>query len=209
MKKQGINAVILAAGMGRRMGSTKQLLTLQGGTVLEQVIRLTLAVPFQRVYAVIGHEAERIFHEIKVVDPRFRWLINREYHEGQSTSFKLGMEQASQSAEAVMVLLGDQPFISSRTIEAVYEQGIRMLSDHDVSFVIQPVYEQKPGHPVLFGNCPLELFSSISGDQGAKPVFSEINVKIGVPVDDPGIHFDLDTPEDVENAKSLHNKARE
>ena len=193
-------AVILAAGTASRMGSAKQLLTLHGCSMLEQVISLALAIDFSRVIAVIGHEENRIQQSIHVADPRFRWVVNPHYQSGQSTSFRLGIEQALPNHRSVTVFLGDQPFIKRETVHQLWERGQESLRELQVPFAIQPMYLEKPGHPVFFGNVYQGQFDCIEGDQGARSVLAAMEQRVFLPVDDPGIHVDIDTPEDFEQA---------
>lgn len=193
-------AVILAAGMAARMGSVKQLLPIKGSYMLEQVIKLALREDFSRVIAVIGHEAERIQAHIQIDDPRFLWQLNPRYRLGQSTSFKAGLEKALEASSSAMVFLGDQPFIEEQTIHAVWTFAKRKQKELQVPFVIQPTYQKKPGHPVFFGNICKQQFASLEGDQGAKPIIAHMQHRLLLPVDDPGIHFDIDTREDLEHS---------
>lgn len=197
-------AVILAAGRSTRMVAAKQLLELDGEYLLESVIRLVLSADFSRVIAVIGHEAERIEQTIAIRDARFQWVFNPAYPLGQSTSFRLGMEAAMESrAAAVMMFLGDQPFIRRQSVGEVKRAGEELLSRQAEPFVLQPVFEEKPGHPVFFGNPESLLLDAVSGDQGAKPIMASIKHRVFLPIDDPGIHVDLDTQEDVEKARQV------
>ncbi|WP_312108187.1 nucleotidyltransferase family protein [Brevibacillus reuszeri] len=195
-------AVILAAGTASRMGTAKQLLSLQGYPMLEHVIRLVLKADFAQVITVIGHEAERIQHAISIPDPRFQWMVNPAYMLGQSTSFKAGMERALDLHTSVVVFLGDQPFIKSETVQRLWEMGQKNMGERREPFVIQPTYREKPGHPVWFGNVYEGQFDQVEGDQGAKTVLASMK-RIFLPVDDPGIHLDIDTREDFEQAEHI------
>lgn len=196
-------AVILAAGMSSRMGSAKQLLALHGRYLLEHVIHLALKEEFDQVFAVIGHEADRICRSIPIDDPRFHWVFNPLYRSGQSTSFKLGIRKALESHASAMVFLGDQPCVSSQTVHEVWSHGHRMLQEEQKAFVIQPFYQERAGHPVFFGNVDSRLFEELGGDRGAKAIIAGMNRRILLPVDDPGIHFDIDTLADYEAAKQM------
>ncbi|MGG0940203.1 nucleotidyltransferase family protein [Brevibacillus centrosporus] len=155
------------------------------------------------MFTVIGHEAERISRSIPIDDPRFHWVFNPLYRSGQSASFKLGIRKALESHASVMVFLGDQPFVNSQTVHEVWAQGNRMLQAEQEPFVIQPFYREKTGHPVFFGNVNSHLFEELGGDQGAKPIIASMNRRILLPVDDPGIHFDIDSLADFEEAQHM------
>lgn len=196
-----ICAVILAAGMSSRMGEAKQLVSLHGRYLLEHVIRLALQEGFAQVLTVIGHEADRIQRSIQIEDTRLRWVINPMYRLGQSTSFTLGIRKALEAHSSAMVFLGDQPFVKSQTVHEVWSHGNQRMQDVQQPFVLQPAYREKPGHPVFFGNVNSALFENLAGDQGAKSIIATMHRRILLPVDDPGIHFDIDTQADLEKAQ--------
>ncbi len=91
---------------------------------------------------------------------------------------------ASASADGWLVLLGDMPFIRSSTIE-------RVLADP--ADITVPVYAGQYGHPVAFGRVLGPKLMTLTGDRGAKPLFSQAQVR-DVQVDDPGVLWDVDVP---------------
>ncbi|WP_332847617.1 nucleotidyltransferase family protein [Pseudomonas lactucae] len=91
---------------------------------------------------------------------------------------------ASASADGWLVLLGDMPFIRSSTIE-------RVLADP--ADITVPVYAGQYGHPVAFGRVLGPKLMALTGDRGAKPLFSQAQVR-DVQVDDPGVLWDVDVP---------------
>jgi molybdenum cofactor cytidylyltransferase len=91
--------------------------------------------------------------------------------------------------------------VKSQTVHEVWSHGNKRLQDVQQPFVLQPAYRGKPGHPVFFGNVNSALFENLAGDQGAKPIIATMNRRILLPVDDPGIHFDIDTRADYVKAQ--------
>ncbi|GAA0254539.1 nucleotidyltransferase family protein [Pseudomonas rhodesiae] len=94
---------------------------------------------------------------------------------------------ASAKAEGWLVVLGDMPFIQSSSIEQVIqglpEQGIRV-----------PVQDGRYGHPVAFGRDFGPGLKALTGDRGARLLFTPTAVR-EVPVNDPGVLWDVDVPE--------------
>lgn len=197
MTEPRIAAIILAAGASTRMGCAKQLLKLNGSYMLEMVIERVLTMGFTEVVAVIGREAERIQQLISIEDKRFRWCVNPDFCKGQSTSLKAGIKAVAEEVEGIMIFLGDQPFISEKTIGYMYEEGVALLSRKKHAFAVQPIFQEKPGHPVFFAHPPRPAFLKLQGDQGAKPILKNLEEHILLPVEDKAILIDLDTPEDV------------
>lgn len=201
MKQCKIGCIILAAGTGSRMGDVKQLLPLEGKTILEHVIQKTLKEDFSEIITVIGFEAAQIKSEIKINDPRLQWVENKQYVAGQSTSLKKGIQSMQQETTSFMVFLGDLPFIDAKTIQLILEAGKEKKRVTREPFVIRPTYNDVAGHPVFFGNMDCALFSTLDGDQGAKKMIKQINMQIYIDVSDKGIVQDIDTPIDYRNAK--------
>ncbi|RDW15389.1 nucleotidyltransferase family protein [Oceanobacillus chungangensis] len=198
-----INALILAAGSSSRMGTQKQLLKLGEQTILEHVIELTISIEFTKIIAVIGNEKDRIRNQIFIDDPRFIWAVNEEYIEGQSASIKAGVRTIDEEYVNVMIFLGDLPFIKKETAGHIYRAGLKELNEDKNPFIIQPVYKGMPGHPVFFGNMPNKCFDLLEGDKGAKVLIKSISSHIKIDVDDEGILFDIDTPEDYFEAEQM------
>ncbi|OCA88724.1 nucleotidyltransferase family protein [Pseudobacillus wudalianchiensis] len=196
-----VHAIILAAGTSSRMGRPKQLLPLGEHLLLGHVINRVLTGEFTKVTAVIGHEAALIQELLPVKDSRFQWVLNEDYHSGQSSSLKRGIESLGLQQANVMVFLGDLPFIEEQTIHTIYQSGVRMLKEYKAPFMIRPVYKNIPGHPVFFGHIHQETFSGLDGDQGGRAIVEQFAYKRRLLVEDEGILLDIDTPIAYEKAK--------
>ncbi|MBS7558693.1 nucleotidyltransferase family protein [Pseudomonas sp. RC4D1] len=94
---------------------------------------------------------------------------------------------ASADAGGWVILLGDMPFILpgtiTRVIEALTEEGISV-----------PRLGDDLGHPVGFGRAYGAALQGLSGDRGAKCLFTSGKV-VEVAVTDPGVVWDVDRPE--------------
>ncbi|WP_200760272.1 nucleotidyltransferase family protein [Effusibacillus dendaii] len=192
-----IAAVVLASGMSKRMGTAKQLLLLQGVTLLEYIIRKLLPLPFEKICVIIGNQSEEIMNRIHIEDPRCEWKINRMYKEGQSAALKVAVESVNE-LDGMMVFLADQPLISDETIKIVFDRATHFLVSHQGDFVVQPSFFNKSGHPVFFSNRLFSLFHKLEGDEGGRRIINLATSHYLVPVEDPGILLDIDTPEDYQ-----------
>lgn len=194
-------AIILAAGTSTRMGQTKQLLSIDGQTILGKIITDILSHPFDKVYTVIGHEAAQIQEEIMIDDSRFEWLYNSEYQKGQSTSLKIALRKALLEFSHVFIFLGDLPLIKKETIVMLLETSLKSVNHYSTTFLVRPMYKGIVGHPVFLGNMTPILTEKIQGDQGIKSIRDEIADKIILPVEDVGVIFDIDTPNSYKRLK--------
>ncbi|MFC0471113.1 nucleotidyltransferase family protein [Halalkalibacter kiskunsagensis] len=204
MKNKDICAVILAAGTSTRMGTAKQLLPFKQMYLLEYVIKHVLAQSFEQVFVVIGHNADEIMEHISLPSSRCRWIINDKYQLGQSTSFTIAMKTIEPTFSQAMLFLGDQPFIKPKTIQSVFEEGNGKEKRLTCPFVIRPFYENKPGHPLYWGNIKKLDISTLSGDKGGRGLLSSVK-KHHLPVNDPNILVDIDTPADYQKALMKNN----
>ncbi|NWC72950.1 nucleotidyltransferase family protein [Pseudomonas sp. P7759] len=93
---------------------------------------------------------------------------------------------ASGAADGWLVVLGDMPFIRAASIERVIE-GL------EAGGISVPVQDGRYGHPVAFGQALGPGLMALTGDRGAKPLFAQATVW-EVPVDDPGVLWDVDVP---------------
>ncbi|MBI2355065.1 MAG: molybdenum cofactor cytidylyltransferase [Deltaproteobacteria bacterium] len=202
IRVRGVAGIVLAAGEGSRMGRTKQLLPFRDRTMLECVVDSALASSLQRVIVVLGHQADAIEPLLK--DREVTIALNPIYGKGQSTSLKAGLRALTEETEAALFLLGDQPLISTATINLI-------LAAYEAcpSPIVQPVFAGKRGNPVLFSRETFSRIEALNEDRGARSLFDEYAGRIlTVPVSDPSIHLDVDTEEDYRRLLCDQNDRR-
>ena len=187
-----VAGIILAAGEGTRMGRTKQSLPFRGKTILECVVESALASGLHRVVAVLGHQADLL--EPLLEKSGVEVVVNPLYRQGQSSSLKSGLYALTVESEAALFLLGDQPLVTPALID-------RILAAYRASPspIVLPLFEGRRGNPVLFSRETFPRIEALGEDCGARPLFQEYAARLlSVPVDDPAIHFDIDTQEDYQ-----------
>jgi molybdenum cofactor cytidylyltransferase len=160
--------LILAAGAGTRFGGTKQLAQLRGRPLLEYAVETMLAVPaLDPVIVVLGHAADEILRSVELGEADV--VIARDWADGQSASLRRGLAAAGH-ADAVVVTLGDQPFITPQVIAGALDH----LEGYDA---VRCTYGGVPGHPVVLGRPVLDAAGELAGDQGARELLSSFRVK--------------------------------
>lgn len=193
----GIAGAILAAGTSSRLPAHKLLLPLGGKSILEQVADVALASPLDPVVAVLGYRAQ----EVAAVLGR-RPLVkayNPDYAQGQSTSVRTALAALPQNTRAAVFFLGDQPLVGPAVIEALVAAYLKTEAP-----VVYPTYEGRRGNPVLFDRSTFAHLSGLEGDQGGRGLLAGLQgCGVAVPVADPGILLDIDTPADYDLAKQL------
>jgi len=185
-----ISAILLAAGESKRMGKPKQLMPWHQGTILERAIDNLLESAVSEVVVVVGYQAEEV---VKVIATRpVAVAVNPDYEQGMSTSITAGLRLIDDRAGAVMLALGDQPLIDSRTINRLLDE----FHNHDKGIAL-PAYQGRRGHPVIFAIKYKAELLKLTGDAGGRQIIKDHpDDVLEVAVDSAGVITDIDTGDD-------------
>ncbi len=189
-----LTAIVLAAGQGSRFRAVAgadqdkllaECVGLDGVVrpVIEQVL-VNLPERIARRWVVTSPERAEVIRLAKMYGCDV--LLLRSAGMGESLA---AATAASASADGWLVVLGDMPFIQSSSIEQVIDG----LEEGGISV---PVQEGRYGHPVAFGRLLGPGLMALTGDRGAKGLFTQAAVR-EVLVDDPGILWDVDLPQSL------------
>lgn len=107
--------VVLAAGGSRRMGRPKQLLDVRGRPLLELVVAAACESALDEVVVVLGAAAAEI--RAGVAMGRARTVENPEHATGMASSLRVGLSALEASIGRAVVILGDQPGVSSSQLD--------------------------------------------------------------------------------------------
>lgn len=191
METGGVCAIVLAAGLSSRMGEPKSLIRIAGRPLLALGLDAVRHSHVAGIVVVLGAASEQVRKEVGL--ERAHVVVNPAYAEGMSTSIRLGLRAVEPDATAFLFVLGDQPLVTSSTINALIDRqratGAR---------IVLPVYRRVRGNPVLLHRSLAGEIERITGDAGCRPIVAaHADEVVEVPVEDPGILIDIDTPEDV------------
>jgi molybdenum cofactor cytidylyltransferase len=179
-------AVLLAAGFSRRFGSDKRRHPLPNGESLLDASVALYAAAFERLVVVLRPEDDLL----AAVPAAVRVVRCADAHLGMGHSLACGA-RAAEGWSQVFVALADMPWVRAETLRALQAT----LAEAPADAIVQPVYQGKPGHPVGFGATHLPALTRMSGDAGARELLATAGDRlVRVPVDDPGVLQDLDTP---------------
>lgn len=191
-KQSGVAAVVLAAGMSRRMGTPKQLLRMGGETILERTLKNVRASNVSEIILVLGHVAEDVQKTIPVQG--LKVVINPDYERGMGTSLRSGLAAVSPDARAAIIVLADQPWVGAETLD-------RLIACHQERKpqILVPIYKGFRGNPVLLDRSVFAEVQALNGDVGCRAIFGNHTEGIvKLPVDDPGILLDIDSRDDFD-----------
>ena len=195
-KNSEVAAVVLAAGMSRRMGSPKQLLRIDGKTVLEHTLKNVRASVVDEIVLVLGHAADAVEKEISTEG--IKVVRNEGYQQGMGTSLRAGLAAVDPEAKAALIVLADQPFVQPATLNRLIDYHASVQPQ-----IVIPTYRGFRGNPVLLDRSIFPELRELSGDVGCRAIFGSHTENIRkLAVDDAGILLDIDSREDFDELTS-------
>jgi molybdenum cofactor cytidylyltransferase len=180
-----IAAVVLAAGLSRRMGQAKLLMPVGGRAIVRYVVESVLAGGVDLVWVVTGPDVEPI--EAALAGLEVQIAVNPAPEEGQASSLRAGIAALPASVDAVLIALGDQPSLAPSIIPALL--AARRTSP---KLIVAPRYRDGQGNPVLFKREIFPELLRLTGDQGARPIIQKEPARV------EWVDLDLPMPPDVD-----------
>ncbi len=159
-----ITGIIMAAGFSKRMKRDKLMLDFGGLPIIERVIKAVKDSEVDTI--IIVYRDERIKeigmkYDIKMVSNEHAYL-------GQSQSIKLGIQLSPVETEGYMFFVGDQPFLTTDTINSLIE----VFKEGKYPIVV-PEYDEKRGNPVIFSAQLRDELLRIEGDEGGRSIIKK------------------------------------
>jgi molybdenum cofactor cytidylyltransferase len=190
-----IAAIVLAAGLSRRMGQAKLLMPVGGRAIIRYVVESVLAGGVDSVWVVTGPDVEPI--EAALAGFEVQIVVNPAPEEGQAGSVRTGIAALPPSVDAVLIALGDQPSLAPSIIPALL--AARRASP---KLIVAPRYRDGQGNPVLFKREIFPELLRLTGDLGARPIIQKEPARVEwVDLDLP-MPPDVDTPDDYERIRA-------
>lgn len=185
-------AIVLAAGASTRLGQPKQLLKLDGETLLHRTVRLAREAGCNPVFVVLGYEAARMQQELTglAAIP----ILNPDWPSGMGSSLRSGIEaviRETPEPQKTLVLLCDQPTLTAETLSTLLAASAKAKS-----LITASNYAGRSGVPAIFDKYLYPDLLKVEGDQGARSVIQR-SAGQTTTVEFPGGTIDIDTPEDL------------
>lgn len=190
--------VILAAGSSSRMGRDKALLPWRDGTFLSAAIRMLQPVT-ELVIVVAGANAPALS---PIVDVHAAFIVvNPDPQRGQFSSLQVGLQEVlNRGRDAAIITLVDRPAAEAETVRQI---KAAFLSADDRTWAVVPDFGGKHGHPFVIGREMIEAFLRAPVGSTAREVEHANQQHIRyVPVSDPLVAANVDTPEDFERIRT-------
>jgi molybdenum cofactor cytidylyltransferase len=192
MSDSACAAVVLAAGASTRLGQPKQLLKVDGESLLRRTIRIAAEVGCNPIVVVLGFEADRMRREISDLETKI--VINSEWQSGMGSSLHCGVDalmKESPKPQRTLLLLCDQAKLSAEILSEL----VRASAEGD-SLITASRYANRLGVPAIFEKQLYSDLLKVEGDQGARSMIQEY-LDQTTAVDFPEGSIDIDSPEDL------------
>lgn len=194
-------AIVLGAGLSRRMGGENKLLRpYRGRPLIAWAVAAALGSRAQEVALVTGRDAEAV-RAAAGWHAKLRFAHNPQAEEGLAGSLKIGLE-AVRGADAVAVLLGDMPEIDADLVDRLFEAYAPR------AYAAVPVAGDVMGNPVVLGREAIADCAALTGDRGARKTLEANAARlVRVAVAGDAVLRDVDVPEDFVRALGLTPRA--
>jgi len=181
-----IGALVLAAGLARRMGRSKLDLLLDGKPVLAHTLeRLREAgLPALVVTGGHGEAVRRVAGDAMLVEAA-------DHEEGLGGSLRNGVALVPEEWDGLLVVLGDMPFVRAGTYAAL-AAGLRGGAG-----AVVPVVDKRRGNPAGFARAHFAKLAGLTGDAGARALLDGMCV-VEIEVEDRGVFRDIDVAADLD-----------
>ncbi len=184
-----IVGLLLAAGSATRFGSDKLAHRLPHGVPIAVQAARHLHSIIAVIYAVVKPGADDLALQLKKEGCQV--VVCESAAEGMGASLACAARAAGR-ADGYLVALADMPFVRTSSIAAV-----RDALAAGASFAA-PFWRARRGHPVGISGAFFDQLLACRGDVGAKGLLEENEKRLlKIPVGDPGVLRDIDTPGDL------------
>ena len=192
-----IGAVIVAAGMSSRMGDFKPMLNIGSISIAQRIVATFHQAGVTKIAVVTGYNAPLL--ERHLSNSGLVFLRNEDYASTQMfDSAKIGLAYLRDKCERILFTPVDIPLFTAMTVTELIESGAELCC---------PVCEGRTGHPLLIASSLVDAILADSGEGGLQGAIARCGAEmVQIPVEDPGVLHDADTPADYKALLQFHNE---
>lgn len=182
-----VAGVVLAAGRSTRLGTPKQVLPFGDTTLLGATVAAARACRFGELIVTLGGSADTVLERVPL-DDAIVTIVDDE-GAGSAGSLRAALARVGPSARGVVLMLGDQPGVTPRVVQALIAQG----GSHPIALC---QYTDGLGHPFWISRGVFGDLSTLHGDKALWQLVQSGKVEYrSVPID-ARVPLDVDTWDD-------------
>lgn len=187
-------AIVPAAGQSRRMGRPKLTLPLGDRTVIEHVVAALRAGGVEQVIVVVGPQVPEVGTLAQAAGAEVVHL------ERATPDMRTTVERGLDWLESNHRPAPDEPWLLAPADCPTLPPAVvrRLLAVEAPDSIVVPVHGGRRGHPTRFAWRHAAGIRGLPAGEGINALVRDRARVIEVPVDEPGILADLDTPEDYD-----------
>ena len=163
--------VILAAGSSCQQGRPKQLLPYLGRTLIEHVTRTAIASGASEVVVVLGPNSQEI--QPKLIGLPVRIVVNRDWHEGLSSSIRCGVGALGTDIQSAVIALGDQACVTPDLFRDLAQRQLETGAP-----IVASSYDGIVGAPSSFHRSMFPELMALNGIGGARELIRQSSILV-------------------------------
>ena len=199
-------ALVLAAGSSRRLGQPKQLLPYKGRTLLDVSLDVARNAPFEQRLVTVGGAAPEV---LETVDFDGFEIVESVHHtQGCSSSIVSALDALDDDIDGFVLLLGDQPEVTTETITTLLTSISANLdtsgasgdgsSESSGEALAVCRYDNGIGHPFWFSRRTFGELANLHGDKAVWKLIESGSYPVTKVRIDGDVPLDVDTWEEYE-----------
>lgn len=188
-----VAGLLLAAGGSSRLGRPKQLLELEGKTLIRRAAETLIETGCDPIVVVLGAEVADSKNALGRLGVNL--VINDGWESGMGSSIAVGITSLLETdilCDAVLITLCDQPHVNCEHLT----EFVCLFSESRPS-VIAAKYNGIAGVPTLFSKEMFPPLQRLTGDKGARELIRNSPDAVTIPL--PEAAIDIDTVSDSES----------
>jgi molybdenum cofactor cytidylyltransferase len=195
-------AIVPACGHSTRMGQPKLAMPLGGSTVIERIVSTLRAGGVERVLVVVGPHVSEVERFAESAGAQV--LSLKEATPDMRTTVERGLDRLEERYrpaldECWFLAPADHPAFGANVVSEL------LAATTGPHSIIVPTHAGRRGHPALLRWRHAAGIRALPADVGINSYLrSHADETLELPVADPGILANLDTPEDYERIRANH-----
>ena len=191
-----VAVILLAAGSSRRMGKeNKLLLPYHDRPMIQHQLEEIQRSSLTNFTVVLGHDAENVS---ETLPSTVKTVFNANHLSGMTSSIQAGIQAVKENVKGYMICLSDMPLLTAKDYTDIVEFFLKNIEKYP-RLIVQPVYQQHRGHPVIFSSYYQKELLEHTDPEGCRKVIRNNKKEVRqLDMLQPNILKDIDTIEDYQ-----------